>query len=160
MRTHVDIFCLLIYYIRMNILFAVISIAAFLAEAVFAVLAIRSRSKACIGRAVICCCILAASVVGFTLSAPGGDTAKPASVHVTVSPVKGTPAPVQTDAPSAEPSAPAQAQGTYTASSRSDKFHLPFCPSAARISDNNRLWFSSRDEAVAAGYSPCGRCKP
>ena len=43
MRTHVDIFCLLIYYIRMNILFAVISIAAFLAAAVFAVLAIRSR---------------------------------------------------------------------------------------------------------------------
>ena len=146
---------------RMKIIFIIISIAAIAAAAVFAVLAIKSRSKAYIGRAVICLCILAVSLAGFTLSAQNADTARPSSVHVTVSPVTGTPAPVSTDdAPSAESSAPAQAQGAYTAGSRSDKFHLPSCPSAARISDDNRLWFSSRDEAVAAGYSPCGRCKP
>ncbi len=144
----------------MKIMFVIISIAAIAAAAAFALLAIKSRSKAYIGRAVICFCILAVSLAGFTLSAQSADTARPSSVHVTVSPVADTSAPVSTGAPSAEPSAPAHAQGAYTASSRSDKFHIPSCPSAARISDDNRLWFSSRDEAVAAGYSPCGRCKP
>ena len=160
MRRYVDIFCLRIYYIHMKIIFIIISIAALITEAVFAVLAIKSRQKEQIRRMVICCCILAVSAIGFTLSVSNADAAKPSSVHVTVSPVKGTPIPVQTDAPSAEPSEPAQAQGEYTASSRSDKFHLPSCPSAARISDDNRVWFSTRDEAVTAGYSPCGRCKP
>ncbi len=160
MCTRVDIFCLRIYYNRMKILFAVISISAFAAALIFAVLAIRHRSKVHIGRAVICCCILAVSVMGFTLSAPRADAAKPTSVYVTVSSVKGTPAPVQSDAPSADPSAPAQTQGEYTASGRSDKFHLSSCPSAARISDENRVWFSTRDDAISAGYSPCGRCKP
>lgn len=144
----------------MKILFVVISIAALVTAAVFTVLAIKSRSKTQIGRAVICCCMIAVSAIGFTLSGPISNKTKPDSVHVTVSPVKGTPVPVQTVSPSAEPSAPAQAHGAYTASSRSDKFHLPSCPSAARISDDNRVWFSTRDGAVAAGYSPCGRCKP
>ena len=144
----------------MKIIFIIILIVAFAAAAVFAVLAIKNRNKAHIGRAVICCCIVAVSVVGFTLSTSSPDAEKPGAVHVTVSPVKDTPAPVQTDTPSAEPSAPAQVQGEYTASSRSDKFHLASCPSAVRISDDNRVWFSTRDEAVAAGYSPCGRCKP
>ena len=144
----------------MKIIFIIISIAALITEAVFAVLAIKSRQKEQIRRMVICCCILAVSAIGFTLSGPIADNTKPDSVHVTVSPVKDTPIPVQTDTPTAEPSAPAQAQGEYMASSRSDKFHLPFCPSAAHIFEDNQLWFSTRDEAVAAGYSPCGRCKP
>lgn len=144
----------------MKIIFIIISIAALIAAAVFAVLTMKSRRKEQIRRMVICFCILAVSAIGFTLSGSNANAAKPSSIHVTVSPVKDTPIPVQTDAPSAEPSDPAQAQGEYTASSRSDKFHLPSCPSAAHISEDNQIWFSTRDEAVAAGYSPCGRCKP
>lgn len=54
----------------MKILFAAISITAFAAAAVFAVLAIKSRHRAHVGRAVICCCILAVSTVGFVISTP------------------------------------------------------------------------------------------
>lgn len=144
----------------MKIIFVIISITAIAAATVFAVLAIRSRSKLQIVRAVACCCILAASAVGFILSSPSESSEKTSSVHVTVSPLADAAAPTEASTPSAEPSAPAQAHGEYTASSKSEKFHISSCPSAARISDDNRLWFSTRDEAVAAGYSPCGRCKP
>lgn len=144
----------------MKIIFIIISIAAFAAAAVFAVLAMKSRRKEQIRRMVICCCILAVSAIGFTLSGSNADAAKPNSVHVTVSPVRDTSAPAETDTPANQTPTPVQLQGSYTASSRSDKFHMPFCPSAARISEDNRVWFSTRDEAVAAGYSPCGRCKP
>ena len=160
MHLCIDIFCLRIYYIRMKILFAAISITAFAAAAVFAVLAIKSRRRAHVGRAVICCCILAVSTVGFVISPPNERAEAVSAVHVTVSPVRGTSAPAETDTPADQTAAPVQLQGSYTASSRSDKFHMPSCPSAARISDGNRVWFSTRDEAVAAGYSPCGRCKP
>lgn len=49
---------------------------------------------------------------------------------------------------------------TYVASSNSDKFHYPSCSAANRIKDYNKITFSSRDEAISAGYSPCGICSP
>lgn len=49
---------------------------------------------------------------------------------------------------------------TYVASSKSDKFHYPSCSAANKIKDYNKLTFSSRDDAISAGYSPCGICSP
>ena len=49
---------------------------------------------------------------------------------------------------------------TYVGSVNSDKFHYPSCSHAKRIKDSNKITFSSRDNAIAAGYSPCGVCKP
>ena len=49
---------------------------------------------------------------------------------------------------------------TYVASVNSDKFHEPSCSQAKRIKDGNRITFSSRDDAINAGYSPCGICYP
>ncbi len=137
----------------MKILFAVVLIASLMAAAVFAVLAVRGRAKQQVLRAVICCCMAALSALGFVMSAPGAGEAAVSAVHVTVSPVWRTPAPSET-------ASPAQAQGAYTASRASDKFHSPSCSSASRISDDNRLWFSTREEAAAAGYAPCGICRP
>lgn len=149
-----------IYYVPMKILFAAISITAVAAAVMLFVLAAIKSRKAYIGKAVICCCIFAASAVGFALSSYTVRDDKISEVHVTVSPVKGTEAPEPSIDPTLAPSAPAQAQGAYEASSRSDKFHLPSCSSASRISEDNRLWFQTRDEAIAAGYSPCGKCQP
>lgn len=145
-----------IYYVPMKILFAAISITAVAAAVMLFVLAAIKSRKAYIGKAVICCCIFAASAVGFALSSDTVRDDKISEVHVTVSPVKGT----EAIDPTLAPSTPAQAQGAYEASSRSDKFHLPSCSSASRISEDNRLWFQTRDEAIAAGYSPCGKCDP
>lgn len=53
------------------------------------------------------------------------------------------------------------AEATYVLNTNNRKFHLPTCDAVQDISDYNRAYTSaSRDEVEAAGYSPCGRCKP
>lgn len=49
---------------------------------------------------------------------------------------------------------------TYVASSDSNKFHDPYCTQAKRIKDSNKITFSSRDEAISAGYESCEICNP
>ena len=49
---------------------------------------------------------------------------------------------------------------TYVGSVNSDKFHYPSCTHAKRIKDSNKVTFSSRDDAISRGYSPCGVCTP
>jgi hypothetical protein len=63
-------------------------------------------------------------------------------------------------------SAPSQAaspvtvgKGVYVGSKVSDKYHRSDCPGALRISEINRVWFSSKTEAEQAGYSPASNCK-
>jgi len=41
------------------------------------------------------------------------------------------------------------------------KFHWPDCASVGDIASNNRQDFTgTRDEVIAKGYEPCGRCHP
>ena len=50
---------------------------------------------------------------------------------------------------------------SYIVNTKSGKFHDPKCPSAADISDQNRLDFTgTRQELIDRGFEPCGRCKP
>lgn len=56
------------------------------------------------------------------------------------------------EAVSAEP-------GMYVGSKNSNKYHLPWCAGAKSISDTNKVWFSSKAEAEAAGYIPSANCK-
>ena len=42
----------------------------------------------------------------------------------------------------------------------SDKFHLPSCRWAKKISPEKQIWFSSVQDAKTQGYVPCGVCKP
>ncbi|MEX0930874.1 MAG: hypothetical protein WDZ68_01135, partial [Candidatus Paceibacterota bacterium] len=44
-------------------------------------------------------------------------------------------------------------------SKNSDKYHLPHCPGASRIKDENKVWFSSEDEARSMGYIPAANCE-
>jgi methylphosphotriester-DNA--protein-cysteine methyltransferase len=48
----------------------------------------------------------------------------------------------------------------YVGSVNSDKYHVPSCRWAQNIKSENEVWFSSSEEARAAGYSPCKTCKP
>ena len=50
--------------------------------------------------------------------------------------------------------------GSYVASANSDKFHYSSCGYASRIKSYNKITFSSRSDAISAGYSPCSRCHP
>lgn len=49
---------------------------------------------------------------------------------------------------------------TYVGSAKSDKFHYTDCRAAQRIKQGNLVYFYSREEALNAGYSPCGICHP
>lgn len=48
--------------------------------------------------------------------------------------------------------------GKYVGSINSDKYHLPWCSGAQRISDSNKVWFASKADARAQGYMPAGNC--
>ena len=49
---------------------------------------------------------------------------------------------------------------TYVGSAKSDKFHYTDCRAAQRIKASNLVYFYSREEALNAGYIPCGICHP
>lgn len=42
----------------------------------------------------------------------------------------------------------------FVGSKNSNLYHHPDCPTAKRIKAENQVWFGSREEATAAGYSP------
>ena len=49
-------------------------------------------------------------------------------------------------------------QGKVLGSVNSDKYHLPDCPGAKQISEKNKIWFDSIQEAEKAGYKPAANC--
>lgn len=55
---------------------------------------------------------------------------------------------------------PNQTSATYIGNSNSMKFHNPDCSGVSRMSEHNKVYFATRDEAVDAGYEPCGLCNP
>lgn len=56
----------------------------------------------------------------------------------------------QVDAPKA---------GNYVASKNGTKYHLPSCPGAKQISEKNKIFFATKDEAERAGFTPAANCK-
>ena len=48
----------------------------------------------------------------------------------------------------------------YVLNTNSMKFHYPGCRYASKINPENYQTCSSREEAIALGYSPCGVCNP
>ena len=55
-----------------------------------------------------------------------------------------------------DPSNATQADITYVGNKNSKKFHAPGC--ASLPSEKNKVEFDTYEEAVEAGYSPCGSC--
>ena len=53
------------------------------------------------------------------------------------------------------------AEQTYVLNTSSKKFHLTTCGGVSDIKAANRSEYTgTREEVIAAGYEPCGRCKP
>lgn len=48
----------------------------------------------------------------------------------------------------------------YWASAKTDKFHLPDCEWAEKISEDNKIIYNSREDAIADGKEPCSVCNP
>lgn len=59
------------------------------------------------------------------------------------------------------PSAPDKVSDKkYVGSTKSNKYHYPECRWAKKISPDNEIWFSDREDAISHGYVPCGVCHP
>lgn len=64
-----------------------------------------------------------------------------------------------TESSSASSETASQPQATgYIGNVNSKKFHLPSCSNLP--AEENQVSFSSREDAVNAGYTPCGSCNP
>ena len=50
-------------------------------------------------------------------------------------------------------------QGMLIGSKNGTKYHFPWCSGAQRIKEENKIWFSNKEEAEKAGYSPAANCK-
>lgn len=48
--------------------------------------------------------------------------------------------------------------GGFVASVNGSKYHFPWCPSAGRIKEENKIWFANQEEAKSAGYEPAKNC--
>lgn len=71
-----------------------------------------------------------------------------------------SPEPTDEPSPSAEPDS-VPVERSYVLNTSSRRFHLPGCSSVGEIKETNREnFFGTRDELLAKGYKPCGRCKP
>lgn len=55
---------------------------------------------------------------------------------------------------------PASTTAAYIGNSNTMKFHRADCSSVGQMNDSNKVPFSSREEAINAGYEPCKRCNP
>lgn len=49
--------------------------------------------------------------------------------------------------------------GKYVASKSGTKYHLTTCSGARTISEANKIWFETKEDAEKAGYAPAANCK-
>lgn len=49
---------------------------------------------------------------------------------------------------------------SYCGNKNSKVFHKSSCGSVSNMKDSNKVYFSSRDEFIENGYSPCQKCNP
>lgn len=50
-------------------------------------------------------------------------------------------------------------QGMLVGSKNGTKYHFPWCSGAQAMKEENKIWFSSKEEAEKAGYTPAANCK-
>ena len=82
------------------------------------------------------------------------DSSSPASASITVD----SPALTSDNAAATATAASDSEKASYIGNAKSKKFHRLTCP--ALPDEKNRVAIDTRDDAIAAGYSPCGICKP
>lgn len=143
--------------------------------------AVRAVSERVFGRfsaaapAALCAALL---VVGVVLTPLGRSAASPqtrrAAEAVSLTESAAEPSPGSTAAPLlAEEAAPVSAERfsaeaespageyDYVANENSHVFHKPDCGSVKSMNEENKQYVSgTRDELIASGYKPCGKCEP
>ena len=49
--------------------------------------------------------------------------------------------------------------GAFVASKNGSKYYAPWCGTVSRIKEENKVWFATEAEAVAAGFGKAANCK-
>ena len=49
-------------------------------------------------------------------------------------------------------------RGAYVASKSGRYYHLPDCPGAVQIKEQNKVWFATKEAAEQKGYRPATNC--
>lgn len=62
--------------------------------------------------------------------------------------------------PTSSESTSSSDSASYVGNANSGKFHEASCGSVSKMSEGNKVFFSSRDDAINQGYVPCKRCNP
>ena len=66
-----------------------------------------------------------------------------------------------TDSDDADAQTDDSTETTYILNTSTMKFHYPDCSSVSQMSEENKLEYTgTREEVIAMGYDPCGRCNP
>jgi len=50
-------------------------------------------------------------------------------------------------------------EASFVGSKNGSVYHFPWCSGAQRIKEENKIWFSSKEDAERAGYRPASNCK-
>lgn len=114
----------------------------------------------------ICYCVYAYNVQpGVEIDYATGDSKRADSLNTAQTPSTVATVPAQEPDNSGSSSNPSTgndtAQADYILNTNTKKFHYPTCSSVKDMKEENKLEFhGTRDEVIAKGYSPCGRCKP
>ena len=114
----------------------------------------------------ICYCVYAYNVQpGVEIDYATGDSQRADSSNTARTPSKVAPVPAQESDDLASSDNPGigndTAQVDYILNTNTKKFHYPTCSSVKDMKDKNKQeYHGTRDEVIAKGYSPCGRCKP
>lgn len=98
--------------------------------------------------------LILVAVVAFGLGKSSGGTvaAAPEQVRVEYTPLVA-------GAAASNPTSLTQTGSEVVASKNGTKYHLPSCPGAAQIAEQNLITFASEADAKAAGYTPAANCK-
>ena len=65
-----------------------------------------------------------------------------------------------TNSPTSAESTSSSSSANYIGNSNTGKFHKSSCSSVSDMSESNKVFFSSRDDAISQGYIACKRCNP
>ena len=114
----------------------------------------------------ICYCVYTYNVQpGIEIDYATGESKRADSSNSAQMPSTVAPVPAQEPDDSASPNNASTGNDTvqadYILNTNTKKFHYPICSSVKDMKDKNKQDFhGTRDEVIAKGYSPCGRCKP
>lgn len=93
---------------------------------------------------------------GVSIDYATGDSALDGSAATETPPTE-----PETPAKTEETTTPVSSGTTYILNTNTHKFHYPSCSSVDQMNESNKQEYTgTRDEVIAMGYDPCGRCHP